>query len=158
MSSKLYKVSYQSDTWVKKETGHPWNHITNRSSSLRPQEPPRDSLNCVSAVPWQGVTTMTTLIEQPRDLVSSLLKLFPSFADECDEGESLGYENQNYSFHSIVLTFSPLSAEYLEEADQKTIQAFGDLVNCSVENGGELENAFSTCFATWSHALTQTIP
>ncbi len=88
---------------------------------------------------------MKAPIEQPRELVDRLLTLFPGFSEEWDEGEGFGYENEEYSFHSIMLTFGPLSATFLKASGRRTIQAFGELLNRSVENGGDLENAVSTC-------------
>ena len=85
-------------------------------------------------------------IEQSRDLVDGLLELLPRFSEEWDEGDGFRDEEGEYSFHSIMLTFGPQSAAYLNEADRNTVQAFCELLNRSVENEGDLENAVSTCF------------
>ena len=99
---------------------------------------------------WYGhleyLTQMKSLIEQPVDLVNHLIALFPDFAAEWDEGKAFGYENGSYSFHAIMLMFGPMSATCLNQADDKTIRAFAELLSQAIENGGQIENAVSTCF------------
>ncbi len=84
-------------------------------------------------------------ITAPTDLVNRLLALFPAFSEEWDGGEGYGYEGDSFSYHSVILTFAPLSASYLNDAQPKVVKAFAELLNYAVKNGGALENAVSTC-------------
>ena len=80
------------------------------------------------------------LVSTPNDLVKFLSILFPEFEEEwrLDEPED------NYSFHSVLFTFCPMSHVWLENADKLTLKKFCDLVNLFVERGNEYENAIST--------------
>jgi len=84
-------------------------------------------------------------INSPQDLVDQLIRLFPTFLQEWDEGESFGYHG-DYEFHTVFLIFGPKSYEFLKKAAPNQIREFCILVNHLVEKGGDFENAVSTCF------------
>lgn len=86
------------------------------------------------------------VISSPPDLVARIIQLFPSFAVEWNGGEAYGYENGDFSYHSVFLTFAPLSYGLLMQASSETVRSFCDFVNAAVEQRGTLENAVSTCF------------
>ncbi|WP_078119467.1 DUF7674 family protein [Thiosocius teredinicola] len=88
---------------------------------------------------------MKDSIAAPNELVDRLIALFPRFFEEWNGGEEYGYEDGDFSYHSVISTFAPLSAEYLNESQPKKTKAFSELLNYAVENGGALENAVSTC-------------
>jgi hypothetical protein len=83
---------------------------------------------------------------KPIELVEKLIRIFPSFEAEWDGGEAFMYENSNFSTHSVFLTFGPISNKLLSEATEKQIKNFCNLINNLVKEGGESENAVSTCF------------
>ena len=85
-------------------------------------------------------------IQTPVELVDELSNIFPQFADEWDGGEGYGYQHPSFSYHSVFLTFTPLSQAVLSAADLNQLRSFCHLVNYLVERGGDLENAVSTCF------------
>jgi hypothetical protein len=84
-------------------------------------------------------------INSARDLVKELIRIFPTFLQEWDEGRSFGYDG-DYKLHTVFLTFGPKSLELLEKGKPKQLEEFCALVNFLVEKGGDFENAVSTCF------------
>ncbi|MBT3040851.1 MAG: hypothetical protein KME37_18170 [Candidatus Thiodiazotropha sp. (ex Codakia orbicularis)] len=83
---------------------------------------------------------------KPIEVVDKLIGLFPGFEEEWDGGEGFGYENDNFSMHSVFLTFGPVSNELLNKATEKQIKSFCSFINDLVKEGGNSENAVSTCF------------
>lgn len=82
----------------------------------------------------------------PEKIVKELISIFPEFEKEWDNGEGLGYEENNFSAHSVFLTFGPVSNNLFEGANDKKIKKFCEFVNLLVKEGGNSENAVSTCF------------
>ena len=86
------------------------------------------------------------IINTPADLVCVISEILPDFSEEWDNGEAFCYENGDFSFHSVFMTLGPVSFQLLSNVDVKVIKKFCKLVNRAVEQGGDLENAISTCF------------
>jgi len=86
------------------------------------------------------------MINSPIQLVSELKDLFPGFGARWDDGRSFGYAGEAYSYHSIMLTFGPISSKLFAEASPDQLMAFCRLLNEAVAQGGKFENAVSTCF------------
>lgn len=84
------------------------------------------------------------MINTPQNIAEKLIKIFPEFEKEWDEGESYGYDGGSYSFHAIFMTFAPIAHKILTTASEKQIKTFCTLINDMVANGGEEENAIST--------------
>jgi hypothetical protein len=82
----------------------------------------------------------------PEQIVKLLISIFPEFEGEWDNGEGFGYEDNNFSAHSVFLTYGPISKKLLESANDKKIKKFCEFVNLLVKEGGDSENAVSTCF------------
>jgi len=85
------------------------------------------------------------MIETPSQLVKELTNLFPQFVEAWDGGESYGYDGVNFSYHSVLMELAPNCAKYLTEATSDQRKAFCDLLNLMIEDGGDQENAVSTC-------------
>lgn len=94
------------------------------------------------AIFWKSGKKMTT----SKQLVEKLIAIFPEFDEEWDHGEGFGYENDDFSAHSVFLTFNPVSTKLLDNATEKQTKNFCDLINSLVDEGGDSENAVSTCF------------
>ncbi|MCU7844769.1 MAG: hypothetical protein KZQ93_13110 [Candidatus Thiodiazotropha sp. (ex Monitilora ramsayi)] len=86
------------------------------------------------------------MMTKPSDAVDKLIRIFPGFEEEWDGGEGFGYENNNFSMHSVFLTFGPVSNGLLTKATEKQIKSFCVFLNELVKEGGNSENAVSTCF------------
>jgi hypothetical protein len=82
----------------------------------------------------------------PRNLVLEIIRLFPAFEQEWDEGKSYGYNSGDFKLHTVFLSFAPKSNEFLKNAKPTQIKAFCSLINSLVLKGGDYENAVSTCF------------
>jgi len=80
-------------------------------------------------------------VETPKELVAALIELFPAFRDECESFGDTGV----YGFHAVFSELAPSCLGYLDASTPRTIEAFCALVNQCVVDGGELENAVSTC-------------
>src|SRR5262245_58786470 len=92
-------------------------------------------------------------INSPKDLVQQLLRIFPGFAQEWDEGEGYGYEKGDYKLHTVFLTFGEVSSDLLKKSTPGQIREFCALINGLVAKGGDFENAVSTCFLEHASAL-----
>ncbi|MFZ1326971.1 MAG: hypothetical protein WAT67_13295 [Candidatus Contendobacter sp.] len=86
------------------------------------------------------------MINSPAKLVAEMINLFPAFEDKWDGGEAFGYEGGNYGYHAVMLTFGPMSRQLFAQASSEQLLKFCSLINVAIAQGGELENAFSTCF------------
>jgi len=84
-------------------------------------------------------------MNSPQQLVDQLIKIFPEFSNDWDEGESYGYKG-NYTYHCVFLEFTPVSHMIFSRATNDQITDFCKLINRIVEMGGDIENAVSTCF------------
>jgi hypothetical protein len=89
----------------------------------------------------------------PRDLADQLIRIFPDFAREWDEGEGFGYTKGDYKLHTVFLTFGPVSSELFRNATPDQKREFCSLVNELVAKGGDFENAVSTCFLEHASSL-----
>jgi hypothetical protein len=77
-------------------------------------------------------------IHSPTSLAKSLTELFPAFAKEL-HGEDIT------SYHQVVFLLTPVVTEYLHNASVQTVKEFCRIINGMVADGGEKENAISTC-------------
>ena len=84
------------------------------------------------------------MFKEPKELQEALIELFPSFIEELDEEYDELYNPLTY--HRVWMDFSPLAKSYLSNAGKKELKNFCLIVNKSVGNGGDQENAVSTCF------------
>jgi hypothetical protein len=50
------------------------------------------------------------------------------------------------SFHSVLIEFSTFFGSPGCTMSERQLRSFGDLVSTAIEAGGQLENAFATCF------------
>src|SRR5436309_314866 len=94
-----------------------------------------------------------TEITTPRDLAEQLIRIFPDFAQEWDEGQGYGYTDGDYNFHTVFLTLGEVISELLEKATVDQKREFCSLVNQLVAKGGDFENAVSTCFLEHASSL-----
>src|SRR5215475_9626456 len=77
-------------------------------------------------------------LDSPSHLANVLIALFPAFA-----GELRGEEITTY--HQVIQQLAPRIAEFLHSSSERTVKQFAALVNSMASNGGDQENAVSTC-------------
>jgi len=77
-------------------------------------------------------------LDSPSRLANALIGLFPAFA-----GDLHGEEITTY--HQVLQRLAPRIAELLHSSPERTVKDFSALVNSMVSNGGDQENAVSTC-------------
>ena len=82
-------------------------------------------------------------VASPADLVRELTAIFPEFAEIWDKGHSFGYTSDDCTFHAVFQEFSALD---LARSPAQQIQKLCALINDFVAQGGDYENAVSTCF------------
>ena len=82
-------------------------------------------------------------IDSPSELARELAAIVPAFAEIWDEGESRGYTDGDYTYHTV---FQELSALDLTHSTTKQIKAICLIINDFISRGGDYENAASTCF------------
>jgi hypothetical protein len=80
-----------------------------------------------------------TMIQTPRELISALVKTFPGYSFEETDGETP-------TLHRVMADFCTYFASNNNSFAEKQIKEFAQLVNAAVDAGGDLENAFGTCF------------
>ena len=93
-----------------------------------------------------------TNVDEPKDLVAFLGKLFPEFepvwreaaASDAETAAHIGH-HVGLSYHRVLQVFAPVSAKLLNDAPPRTLQEFCNFLNESVTQSGDLENAISTC-------------
>lgn len=82
----------------------------------------------------------------PELLEQHLIKLFPLSEPEFEkEDEDIGYESPP-TYHRVWMSLSPVAWKCLSGASERTLRRFVDLINREVAEGGDRENAVSTCF------------
>jgi hypothetical protein len=84
-------------------------------------------------------------MDSPRQVVDQLIRIFPAFLNEWDEGESYGFKGK-YNYHCVFQEFTPVSHMLFNKATTSQIKEFCELINSLIEIGGVCENAVSTCF------------
>jgi len=84
-----------------------------------------------------SVMTITNL-DSPSHLADALIGLFPAFA-----GDLHGEEITTY--HEVLQRLVRRIAEFLHSSSERTVKEFSALVNSMFSNGGDQENAVSTC-------------
>lgn len=90
---------------------------------------------------------MQTIIDSPNELLDKLINFHPALKDELDEDDDigLGYK-QELTYHQIWQSFAPMAESCLTKLSKRDLSAFCNLINLMVSDGGEKENAVSTCF------------
>ena len=84
-----------------------------------------------------SVMTITNL-DSPSHLADALIGLFPAFANDL-HGEEIT------TYHEVLQRLAPRIAEFLHSSSERTVKEFSALVNSMFSNGGDQENAVSTC-------------
>lgn len=84
------------------------------------------------------------MIVSPQELASRLSELFSAWNWEELEPQFPGDTPTNY--HAILMDFAPHARTVMEAAEPTVIRRFARLVNQAIRQGGELENAMTTCF------------
>lgn len=74
-------------------------------------------------------------------LLDALVDIFPDYRFERDE-----YDIAPVNFHAVMADFIYFFGKNNESLNEKQLRDFGSLINRIIELGGELENAFATCF------------
>jgi hypothetical protein len=90
--------------------------------------------------------------QSPEELNAALVAIFPRFCTAGPESE----EPQcgcSISFHSLMREFAYFFGKEVASFTPKQLQRVGELLVCSVEHGGALENAVSTCFLEHARQL-----
>lgn len=82
-------------------------------------------------------------IDTPQELLKQLVKIFPDYEFEWD---AYGYGPTDFSYHSLLMDFTTYYGSKNSDFDERQVRACADLVNTAVDAGGNLENAFATCF------------
>jgi hypothetical protein len=82
----------------------------------------------------------------PEELRDQLFSVFPSFATVWGHEDNPYVENGVFTFHGLLLEFTPFLGRNLGECSQNQLKALASLVNEALEKPGPLENAFDTCF------------
>src|SRR5262249_61518772 len=77
-------------------------------------------------------------IDTPSRLADLLVAMFPAFSEELRGG-------QLDSYHQVFQLLAPRALSYLQTSPEPTVKRFASLINTLVSNGGDLENAVSTC-------------
>lgn len=78
-----------------------------------------------------------------NQLVDDLAKLFPQF--EAEWYESTEGDPWSHTLHAVWMSFAPFCRGYLESATKRDQIKFCKLINQHVSEGGNSENAVSTC-------------
>jgi len=71
--------------------------------------------------------------------MAALVKTFPDYLFEETVGETP-------TLHGIMIDFCTYFGSNNSSFSEKQIKEFAQLVNAAVDAGGDLENAFGTCF------------
>jgi len=77
----------------------------------------------------------------PNDLLETLTKVFPGYAYERDE-----YDPPHFTYHDLLQDFMCFFSANNSKFTEHQFKDFAALINSAVEGGGNLENAFGTCF------------
>ena len=92
-------------------------------------------------------------VETPMQLQSELIKLFPSIEEEFySEEVDTGYE-MPLTYHSVWLDFSPFAHDLLSSVGRTKLEVFCSIINSFIDEGGDKENAVSTCLLEHSSRL-----
>jgi len=86
-------------------------------------------------------------LDTPSDLRASLEDLFPSFKAEWEDGEVCE------SLHQVMFVFTPYFGAHSKEFTVTQLRQLADMINRSVEESDDLENALSTCFLEHLHQI-----
>jgi len=88
------------------------------------------------------------LPKTPSELRDRLISMFPGYVFVRDE-----YDLLDFTFRARLMDFTDYYGVNNSAFTDLQIKAFASLINEAVEAGGELENAFSTCFLEHLHQV-----
>jgi len=83
----------------------------------------------------------TALPQSPKELLERLIAIFPEYRTA-----QRPIHNDAPSFHSVLIEFSTFFGGPGCSISEAQLRSFGELVSTAIEAGGQLENAFATCF------------
>jgi hypothetical protein len=83
-------------------------------------------------------------------MLAQLQEIFPGFVHEWDEDE---WPGMSRTFHGVVRDITEYFVATAAACSESQLQHFASWLNGSVEAGGDIENAVSTCFLEHSHQL-----
>ena len=96
---------------------------------------------------------MTTLPSTVRELESTLVGMFPTFAAELISDADVPPEFGERSLHSVFFDFAPYFTRNVGSFSEKQLERFGQFLHAALQTTGQLENAVSTCFLEHAHQL-----
>jgi hypothetical protein len=100
------------------------------------------ALGCYS---WRAyhhmMSTQTPPPQSPIELLERLMTIFPEY-----RAAHNSIHDDAPSFHSVLIAFSTFFGGPACSMSERQLRLFGELVSTAVESGGQLENAFATCF------------
>ena len=80
-------------------------------------------------------------MNSPSELYHRLVTIFPDYTFERTASDL-----EEYNYHALLLDFLQYFGVNHPRFSEKQLKKFGDVVNNAVAAGGEIENAFGTCF------------
>lgn len=84
------------------------------------------------------------MFETPEQLQQALIKLYPPFSEEVEDGYDELYNPLSY--HHIWMEFAPISYAFLCKASTRELKEFCSVIERSMAGGEKQKNAVSTCF------------
>ena len=81
------------------------------------------------------------LPQSPEELLNRLFEIFPLYRANYNGP----IHDKEPTFHSVIMAFVPFFGREANGLPEKQIRAFAGLINAAVEEGGVLDNAFTTC-------------
>ena len=89
------------------------------------------------------------LPQTPEELLDTLFRIFPEYRTRYP-GPIHDYPP---SYHSVLISFTPFFGAELTSFSKAQLRSFGNMVSKAVAQGGQLENAFGTCFLEHLHHI-----
>ena len=83
----------------------------------------------------------TALPQSPEELLERLVAIFPEYRTA-----HRPIHDDAPSFHSVLIVFSTFFGGPACSMSERQLRSLGELVSTALEAGGQLENAFATCF------------
>lgn len=86
--------------------------------------------------------------QSPQEAIAFLTELDPPFETELEDEDPA-----ELNYHRIIRAFAVYFAANRSSFSPAAIRRLGNWINVSVEAGGEIENAISTCFLEHARQL-----
>lgn len=80
-------------------------------------------------------------VNSPNELLEALSRVFPGYAYVRDE-----YAPPSFTYHALLQDFMYYFSTNNSKFTERQFKELANYINRAVEAGGELENAFCTCF------------